>query len=591
MSVEKILKSIPANAEWLVLFRLKKLREMADDNTVRAMFFLQENLNLEDYSFVILSSEGTLMLNSELEKLFFASNRQEYHSKYDESIYDKYKDEIVNSSFQNPDCIGLGSRPPAEPVIVLMEIENGIATAETFLNSEPDFRNYELLKSIGVTFLESKNENGKCMVKFRNKLPSHIHAGILAHFKRTDNCNQFFFNHCNINEQIEVGLIKTTLNKINYSREVVFKRVCEFALNIPDKIETLTCVPPAPAKEFPYGDIVPYGFLLAAISPKFNEDFHQLLPLRENVIKYLNEVSKEGLWSYDRTGIVTATDSALVLLGYYKPASIAALEKFSDGNGGYYPQMFSDTGDKSKMKVDESNLHWCKTDVGTTYLVSALRSTAELPEITGDDFYEKTFENRSGLFFANPYMTDYFLAMALSYRDNPTCNILKEKLKNEIINSMNEDYSFGNFDVSLSTAFAILALSELGFNDRVLSLCQLKLSEMINVNIGVMTPFYSTLKIDKKKFTPAKITSLILADGGKQAIDYGGEYYVVSHYEDRAGILTDSVILMALSVKTNPEINDTESSRRTAKNSNELYACNSLKDYVKLVLRKSKSLY
>lgn len=583
MSAEFILKSMPASTEWLVLFRLNKIREVADDGTVKAMFFLPDGLILDEYSFVILSSEGTMMLKNETTELYDVTHQRVYIGEFSESIFDEYQNDVTASSFQNPDCIGLGSRPPSEPVIVIMKIENGLVDAETFLISKPDFKNYELLKSIGVTFVGSEFVNGRSRVRFQNKLPSHIHSGILAHFKRTDNCNQFFFNHCNINEQLEKGLINSTLNKINHGREDAFNRVCEFAKSISDEVESLTCCPPAPAKEFRYGDIVPYGFVLAAISPKYNNDFLSHLPIRENVMKYLNEVSNAGLWSYDRKGIVTATDSAFVLLGYYKPQSVLALERFSDGNGGYYPQLFSDTVGEHQMKMDNSNSHWCKTDIGTTYLVAALRSNAELPETTGNEFYERTFEHRGSLFFANPYMTDYFLAMALSCRDNQVCKVLREKLKNEIICSMNEDYSFGKFDVPLSSAFAILALSELGFNNRVLSLCQLKLSGMLKDDTDNMIPFYSTLKIDKQKFSPMKITSMIFADGRKQIIERDGHYFAVSLYKDKPGIITTSVVSMALSVKSNPNINDIEILKEKSDDVKEIYTCENHKQYIEIV--------
>ena len=179
-------------------------------------------------------------------------------------------------------------------------------------------------------------------------------------------------------------------------------------------------------------------------------------------------------------------------------------------------------------------------------------------------------------------MTDYFLAMAM--KNEPELEVFRDRLKNEILVSINEDYSFGNFDVATSTAFAILALNELGFTDRVLALSQLKMLDYFSDEI-ISTPFYSTLKLDQNKFSPAQITAMIFADRGKQIIDIEDEYYSISLYEDRVGIIRNSVMSMALSVKSNPQNNDVEILKKKDDNINEIYGCKSQREYIKLIMR------
>ena len=58
MQVFHILQKLPATLDWMVLFNLTLLRALADDATVKAMFFLSNTANLATYSHVILTSQG-----------------------------------------------------------------------------------------------------------------------------------------------------------------------------------------------------------------------------------------------------------------------------------------------------------------------------------------------------------------------------------------------------------------------------------------------------------------------------------------------------------------------------------------------------
>lgn len=319
---------------------------------------------------------------------------------------------------------------------------------------------------------------------------------------------------------------------------------------------------------------------MKALSPEFQKDFTSFFDEREKIISYLKENTQAGLWAYGRGGLATATDSALVLMGYYLPGSVELMEKYSDGKGGYIPQLCAEEPKDGYMKKDVSNDHWCDTDIATTYLIMSLRHIAGLPPTTTGDFIRETFDKRKGIFFANPYMTDYFLAMAL--KGDTDNEVLKDKLKNEILSSINSDYSFGKFDIPLSTAFAVLSLSELGFNNRMLALSQLKLLDFLSENTVASIPFFSTLKIDQKKFSPSQITSMIFHNNGSQIFEKEGDYYAVTFYEDRERIITNSIISMALSVRSDPSINDTDQLEQNF-DKKDIYNCKNHKDYCKLI--------
>jgi hypothetical protein len=121
--------------------------------------------------------------------------------------------------------------------------------------------------------------------------------------------------------------------------------------------------PPPPAKPFPYGDLVPLGFLLRAI----NAGTSPTSPIRRDLEDLLRDKRQGLLWAYHSDTPVTCIDSALVLQGFRDPASIEALETFVDGRGGYYPQLCSEKPERDKMTITSHNRHWCQPEYGTAW--------------------------------------------------------------------------------------------------------------------------------------------------------------------------------------------------------------------------------
>jgi hypothetical protein len=132
-------------------------------------------------------------------------------------------------------------------------------------------------------------------------------------------------------------------------------------------------------------------------------------------------------------------------------------------------------------------------DYATTCLVRAARAECGV-ECASSDGLAAGFDDRGGLYFANPYLTDWALALAL--RGDADDSPLAARLVAEILASRNADGSFGAYDVALSTALAILALTALGYRGRAMRLAQLRLLDAMSGDgtWPAATPFYSTLR-------------------------------------------------------------------------------------------------
>ena len=138
----------------------------------------------------------------------------------------------------------------------------------------------------------------------------------------------------------------------------------------------LTCIPPPPAPSVPYGNVVPLGLALRALSLDPCAD---AMKTSADLRLLLDQMRRGLLWPFQSGGLVTATDSGLVLLGYRDPHAVEALESFADGDKGYVPQLYSSDPIENHMPVSDFNRHWRQPDYGTTCLVLALRRETGLP--------------------------------------------------------------------------------------------------------------------------------------------------------------------------------------------------------------------
>jgi hypothetical protein len=268
------------------------------------------------------------------------------------------------------------------------------------------------------------------------------------------------------------------------------------------------------------------------------------------------------LWAFHTGRLVTATDSALIQQAFSDTNGINALERFSDGQGGYYPQLWAETREPDRMIITDANRHWCQPDFPTTCLVRGLRIATALPTLTPSDYLERRFESRAGLYFANPYLVDWALAQAIA--GDPAEADMRSRLIGEVLASMNEDCSFGTWDQAVSTALAILTLASLGCRGRLLSLCQLRLLGWMDSEVlcPESTPFYSTFRC---------------GDGGGN-LDCDGARFELSFYRDTHRIIGTALALLALEQTSSPETNDMP--RPNGQAAHARYGCATQDEYV-----------
>ncbi|AFY58619.1 hypothetical protein Riv7116_6270 [Rivularia sp. PCC 7116] len=574
MLVSEILRFLPDSLEWMVLFDLPAIQKLTNLSTIKAMYHLPEDIDLEPHSHIVLTSAGRFLAFQNQLKLVEAISQEELSVELTSSLANRFQNRLKLVPVDESHCLGLGEQPPFSPVILHLRLENDLGRATAIFEREPSFEHYELLRAVGVKFTGGELKDDYYLARFQNRLPVHIHAGILSHFSRTAHCNIFFFQHGNIDNALEDGLLKASQVRINWTKQQCLQSLTQLATISCEKTLSMTCQPPAPQKPFAYGDLVPLGFVLKALNEVDTKENSELDTAKQKLQQFLLNQQQDQLWAFHTQRLITATDSSLVLLGLDKPESVEALERFSDGEGGYYPQLWSKYQEPGKMLLDESCSHWCQPDYATTCLVRWLRNSAGLETKTDLEYLADGFSQRAGLYFANPYLVDWMLAEAI--REDKNAATLRERLLVEIIASMNEDFSFGKYDVALSTALGILTLAALGVSDRTICAAQLRLLELIGEKSSISIPFYSTLCHDSELNSQEKLalqlneTFTRSKDGQKQIRSINGQLHSISLYLDTHEMITTAICALALD--RNSDLNKWQVNRNSS-NSNYSNSC------------------
>ncbi len=435
------------------------------------------------------------------------------------------------------DCIGFGRHPGFPPIVMALIIKEGVAAAEALFEETPSEEHYELLAAVGVRYLGGEQSGSYWRACFTNTLGNHLLAGMLAGFGRTAHCNLFFLRHGQIDESLEAGLLHAAAARVQHGLNMTVGTAVNLILAARKAELAMTCVPPAPQPSYPFGDLVPLGILAYSL-----QSMEQLSPQIGAAValagRHLEEHRIEDLWPFHHGRLPTATDSALILLGQENAHRIDALERFADGSGGYVPQHSNATGDALHMREDESQRHWRQTDFGTTCLIRSLRRSAGLDQRTSTAWIESWFDHRAALFFANPYIVDWALALAIADDDN--AREMRDQLTADILSSVNDDGSFGRFDLSLSTAAAITALSILGHRSRGVRTAQLHLLDTLETQGRgpVTTPFYSSKHLHE--------SATASAIRGRGILSAGGQWHMLSLYEDTHRMILTAFSTLAL---------------------------------------------
>ena len=579
MRVSDILRGLPASIDWMVLFDLSAIRPLADDRTVRQMYFLPADADLDRYSHVVLTSHGTALVPHTGLMVDPAGRRAWPDTGRPDSLAERFAPQLTLFEVDRADCLGLGELPPLPPVLLYLRVTQDRAEASAVFHREPSREHYELLRAVGVEFLGGEQQGTSYLARFANRLPVHFQAGSLARFARTAHCTRFFLQHGTIDPSLEAGLIGASEDRVRAGRNRALRAVRRLGLEATREGLALTCRPPT-GKPRPYGDLAPLGFVLRALGDATDApELWERLGACRQVRRHLLERRQGLLWPYHSGGLVTSTDSALALLGFRDRQAVEALEQFADGTGAYHPQLCSEAPETGKMVARPDNRHWCQPDYATTCLVSALRAENELPQRTPTGYFQARFERRSGLYFANPYLVDWALALALAA--DGEAEPLRQRLRAEILAGMNPDHSFGRYDVALSTAFAILALGALGFRGRTLRLAQLRLLDFEEPDgrWAEATPFYSTLRLDPDRIGPATLVRMMLDDPGRHIVEVDGEYYGIWRYVDEPRLISTAAAAMALAEPCSPAERELPAAEGQVR-AHPRYRCRGLSEYV-----------
>jgi hypothetical protein len=550
----EILNVLPGSVQWMVMFRVAAIRPFADEETMKAMFFLPSRIDLGEVGYVVLTSGGRYLAPLTGKALLLLGDGELSPAvRPEKSLFERHAGLMGAFNPDNADCLGLGEKAPFPSVLLHLEIKDGEGHAKALFRDAPDEKHYELLPSAGIRY-ESGYASGDFFVAcFRNRLPVHLDAASLARYQRTGHCNEFFLRHGKIDRDLEDGLIQASGDRVSAGIRRALAGITNTAGRACREPLAMMCEPPAPEQPFPYGDLVPLGFLLR---PLQRSDDHAAIQACQQVSDKLLSARQDGLWAFHTGRLITATDSVLVLQAVEDAEAVSRLERFYDGEAAYYPQLWSTHRVPGRMVMTPANRHWCQPDFPTTCLARALRNRAGLSTVTPLAYLEDWYDDRAGLYFANPYLVDWTLAEAIE-KDEGAAD-LRDNLRRDVLESMNDDFSFGKYDVALSTSLAILTLASLGCRGRVLRLAQLRLLEMMDPD-GTWpdcVPFYSTL----------------LAPNGE---------YELSIYRDAYRMIASGTALLALQQHCSPYLRDLPAAADRLPHPR--YQCGTVAEYVRNV--------
>lgn len=577
MKVSDILAIFPAAIDWMVLFDLETVQQIAETNTILAMYHLPNSLDISPYSHVVLSNIGRFLASNEQAVLLDpVSGKVLPTASVEQSLLRRFSEQLNLFSVDEANCLGLGQVADYEPVLLHITVQDVFGQAQALFERPPTTLHYELLQAVGVKFLGGELRGSHYLARFQNRLPAHIHAGILSHFSRTAHCNLFFLQHGTIDRPLEIGLLQASQGRLLWGQKRTLTTLEALAQKICQQIMPMLCQPPSPARPFGYGDLVPMGFVLRGLKagltflqshsglPSLSSEVLTLHTSIEKLQTYLGEQRQNQLWAFHRGRLVTATDSALVLQGMEEAdivAALAPLQSFAADEGGYYPQLWATEASPERMILDESCRHWCQPDYATTCLIYALRRRVGQSADDLCGYLRQGMNNRSGLFFANPYLVDWLLAQGLQH--DPGAEDMRQQLRSEIVASMNTDYTFGRYDVLFSTALAIVTLVTLGDRTRTVLAAQLRLLDLIEQNEPwpIATPFYSSLRVDRETPIEALVQQTLISgltpntiqgqpkQHQLRQISIQGEtqYHSISLYLDIYQVISTAIVVLALS--------------------------------------------
>lgn len=487
--VKYIVEKLPNNLEWMVMFRIRSIQRFADNQTIINMYFLNQDTPIDQYDFVILTSKGRFLYKHK-NKTFTHGETLLKHQFDRNGLYEVYSEKFdLFDDIDRADSLATGVYPEYGQVVLHIHFDKNVAIAKSVFNHPPIEKYYDYLQAVGIKYISGKYIDDQFLATYENKLSKHISSGILADFSRTDNCNLFFFLHGNINSVLAEGLLQAGKKRMEFEKNKLSQELKKLAIKSMNTQLKMEVLQPFGEPSFEMGDVVPKGFMYGAISQYFQDD-----SISKEYRESLEMDKLRGLWSFEKDDLETSIDSAIVIMNTYDESATSLLKKFEDQKTkAYLPQTDAILPKEGDMQYVPEKDHWCQPDISISALILNLQKSHGLNvEDKLIQFVNQNFKKRSGLYFANPYFVDWLYAKGLSVSD--ATGDIKTQLKEEILCSVNNDFSLGTFDRVFSTACGILALQELGCDSNLIFALQLYvLNNYANPTESNPIPFYSSL--------------------------------------------------------------------------------------------------
>ena len=96
MKISDILQTLPDSLEWMVLFNLSAIRNLAEETTIKAMYHLPEDITLQAYSHVVLTSNGRFLASENEPKVIEPlSGKFLSKDKNKTNLYDRFSNQFL----------------------------------------------------------------------------------------------------------------------------------------------------------------------------------------------------------------------------------------------------------------------------------------------------------------------------------------------------------------------------------------------------------------------------------------------------------------------------------------------------------------
>lgn len=442
---------------WAICFDLTGLRRHLDPIKMRSLLWT-------DHEAVDRCEE---MIMTPERNYFFCSKLCEVPSEVDDcSIVEKLH-QLQSTVSGGPSLLFGMARDKRGGRIALHVGQDGRAVAS--LPVRPDLNDVHLLSIVGVDLKEVIPEEGKWKVIIDHRLQDHLALGNAnAGF-----CTKYFADGMRLDSDIRSALFESLMRRVEAERE-------EINLFIDKYFEEYTVTSHLMRRQpsgFPIGNVAPYGLVLPSLADE------KATAVRER----LGRLEREGLFPFSDGYSATLADACLAL-EHLDEVSSAGLLKLRTETGGFLPQ-------SCDGEYPDEMIFWCQEDYGFSAWAQSILARDGLASHETHAYLLENIERRASLFIANPLFVNYLTARGL--RVYGLSEERARELVEDTLSYVNSDYSFGDFDKSLSTVLALSTLSQCGyFGPQFVRGVIYLLRQCHDGDCGPSTPYYSAVRRD-----------------------------------------------------------------------------------------------